>query len=90
MTSEYDQTENLDSRALAADLVRQGHSALMDCDTHRVAALVVEATQDMTPVQLKRLIGQMAGLGGLLAALLPDNQRRATLAGFVVTNGDQP
>ena len=60
----------------------------MDCDKHRVAALVLEATQAMTLEQHKRLIAQMAGLGGLLAALLPDNKRLATLAGFVTTDGD--
>jgi hypothetical protein len=88
MTGEYDQTVNLDSRALASVLVQQGHDAIMDCDTHRVAAMVCEATQDMSPEQLRRLIHQMAWLGGLLAARLPDNQRLATLAGFVTTNGD--
>jgi len=88
MTGRYDQTVNVESRALATDLIQQGHNAIMDCDTHRVAALVCEATQDMSPEQLRRLIHQMAWLGGLLAALLPDNQRLATLAGFVTTNGD--
>lgn len=83
----YDQTVNLESRALAADLIQQGHAALMDCDLHRTAALVFEATQDMSPEQLKRLIHQMAWLGGLLAVRLPDNQRLATLAGFVTTSG---
>ena len=87
MTDPYDQTANLASRALAVDLVRQGHDALLDCDLHRTAALVRVATQDMSPEQLRRLIHQMAWIAGTLAALLPDNQRRATLAGFV-TNGD--
>ena len=76
---------NLDSHALAVDLIRQGHDGLMDCDTHRTAALVEEATADMSPEQLRRLIHQMAWIGGSLAALLPDDQRRAALAGFVTT-----
>jgi len=87
MTGRYDQTVNVESHALAVDLIQQGHDALMDCDTHRTAARVLEATQDMSPEQLRQLIHQMAWIAGTLATLLPDNQRRATLAGFV-TNGD--
>jgi len=87
MTGRYDQTMNLESHALAADLIQQGHAALMDCSTKRVMPLIREATQDMSPEQLRQLIHQMAWIAGTLAALLPDNQRRATLAGFV-TNGD--
>ena len=75
-------TENLDSRALAVDLIRQGHDGLMDCDTHRTAALVLEATAGMSPDELRRLVHQLAWAGGVLAALLPDVQRRAVLAGF--------
>ena len=76
---------NLDSRALAVDLIRQGHDGVMDCDTHRTAALVTEATADMTPDELRRLIHQLAWIAGALAALLPDAQRRAALAGFLTT-----
>lgn len=81
---------NLDSLALAADLIQQGHAALMDCDTHRVAAMAVDATQDMRPDDFRRLIHQMAWIGGTLAALLPDDQRQATLAGFVHMKVGQP
>ena len=76
---------NLDSRALAVDLIRQGHDGVMDCDVKRVMPLVSEATADMTPDELRRLIHQMAWIGGSLAALLPDAQRRAALAGFLTT-----
>lgn len=79
---------NLESRALAADLIRHGHAGVMDCETRRTAALVWEATEDMTPDELRRLIHQLAWIGGALAAFLPDNPRLATvLAGFV-TNGE--
>jgi hypothetical protein len=90
MTSVIDRHEtNLDSRALAVDLVRQGYDALMDCNVKRVMPLVREATQDMSANDLRRLIHQLAWIAGTLAALLPDDKRLATLAGFVVTNGDQ-
>jgi hypothetical protein len=90
MTSEQQTAAeaNLDSRALAVDLVRVGHSALMDCNVKRVMPLVREATQDMSPEQLRQLVHQMAWVAGTLAALLPDDKRLGTLAGFVVTNGD--
>jgi len=74
---------NLDSHALAVDLIAQGHDGVMDCDVKRVMPLVTEATADMSPEQLRRLVHQMAWIGGSLAALLPDAQRRAALAGFV-------
>jgi hypothetical protein len=90
MTSVIDSHEtNLDSRALAVDLVRQGYDAVMDCDTGRTLALVTQATQGMSPDQLKRLIHQMAWIGGTLGALLPDQQRQNALAGLLNTNGDQ-
>jgi hypothetical protein len=90
MTSVIDCHEtNLDSRALAVDLIRQGHNAVMDCDVKRVMPLVREATQDMSPEQLRRLVHQLSWVSGALAALLPDDKRLASLAGFVVTNGDQ-
>jgi len=76
---------NLDSRALAVDLIAQGHNGVMDCDVKRVMPLVIEATTDMSPEQLRRLIHQLAWIGGSLAALLPDDQRRAALAGFLTT-----
>jgi hypothetical protein len=47
---------NLDSRALAVDLIQQGYNALMDCDVKRVMPLVREATQDMSANDLRRLI----------------------------------
>jgi hypothetical protein len=74
---------NLDSNALAVDLIQQGHSALMDCDVKRVMPLVREATQDMSANDLRRLIHQMCWIAGTLAALLPDDKRLASLAGFV-------
>jgi hypothetical protein len=90
MTSVIDSHEtNLDSRALAVDLVRQGYDAVMDCDTGRTLALVTQGTQGMSPEQLRRLVHQLSWIAGTLAALLPDDKRLATLAGFVVTNGDQ-
>jgi hypothetical protein len=74
---------NLDSRALAVDLVRVGFDALMDCDVKRVMPLVREATQDMSADDLRRLIHQMAWIGGTLGALLPDQQRQNALAGLL-------
>jgi hypothetical protein len=68
MTSVIDSHEtNLDSRALAVDLVRVGFDALMDCDTGRTLALVTQATQGMSPDQLKRLIHQMEWRHGSVA-----------------------
>jgi hypothetical protein len=86
----YSRPTNLESRALAVDLIRQGHNAIMDCNTKRVIPLVREGTQDMSPEELRQLIHQLAWIGGALAALLPDNERLATLARFVTTNGGQP
>jgi hypothetical protein len=74
---------NLANRALAVDLIQQGHGALMDCDVKRVMPLVREATRDMSPEQLRQLVHQMAWIAGTLAALLPDNQRLAALAGYM-------
>jgi len=83
-----DQTANLESRALAVDLIHQGRDAIMDCDTERVWPLVVDACRDMNGPELRVLIHQMAWIAGTLATLVPDAQRRATLAGFVATDGD--
>jgi len=86
MTSVTDCHEaNLDSRALAVDLVRQGYDAVMDCDTGRTLALVTQGTQGMSPEQLRRLIHQLSWVSGTLVALLPYDQRLRVLAGFVVT-----
>jgi hypothetical protein len=79
---------SLASRALAVDLIRQGHDALMDCDVKRVMPLVREATQDMSANDLRRLVHQLCWISGTVLALLPDDKRLGTLAGFVVTNGD--
>ncbi len=73
---------SLDSLALAVDLIQQGYDSLMDCDTRRTAAMAVDATTDMRPDDFRRLIHQLAWIGGNLAALLPDDQRQSTLAGF--------
>jgi hypothetical protein len=89
MTSVIDSHEtNLDSRALAVDLVRQGYDSVMDCDVKRVMPLIRQGTQDMSPEQLRRLVHQLSWISGTLVALLPYDQRLRVLAGFVVTNGD--
>ena len=79
----------LDSNALALDLVQQAYTGVMDCDVRRTGVLVLEATQDMTPDELRRLIHQVAWIGGALAALLPDNERLTALARLSNTNGDK-